>query len=127
VSVHDPLMHDLSYHTQSVSLWHASSKDRPRIDAFVVHGVTIIFVFASGMWVWTRCAKSVLASTSLGRRQGTEIDTAVAVCVALLEHPYAFLAIREYRDERRQQSKRKASAKVRKQTNRSSLLLAWIV
>jgi hypothetical protein len=40
----------ISYHTQSVSLWHASSKDRPRIDAFVVHGVTIIFVFASGMW-----------------------------------------------------------------------------
>jgi hypothetical protein len=41
-----------------------------------------------------------------------KIDTlAVAVCVALLEHPYAFLAIREYRDERRQQSKRKASAK----------------
>jgi hypothetical protein len=69
----------------------ASSKDRPRIDAFVVPGVTIIFVFASGMWVWTRCAKSVLASTSLSDR-ALKIDTlAVAVCVALLEHPYAFL------------------------------------
>jgi hypothetical protein len=60
-----------------------------------------------------------------GQGEGTEIDTlAVAVCVALLEHPYAFLAIREYRDERRQQSKRKASASTK--TNKPIfLLLAW--
>jgi hypothetical protein len=80
----------------------------------------------SGMWVWTRCAKSVRVD-KFGQGQARKIDTlAVAVCVALLEHPYAFLwlsANTATSEDNNRSGRHQQSTKTNKPI---FLLLAWI-